>query len=193
MGALPRPEAERIYLDSLRWRSQDLNIRLAALVVQIASLTREEADLKQQLRAVEQLLTADGGLSEIKQNDHVQNDEVDPSAAHLVTKSDLGQSVDFSAWGPKARAIYVAAANAIVEAAVPLHYRALAEEIQKTVTLSGVDPGATLIAHLHRAQHIFPRVGRGIYGLQGKVPVIAAEPQLSPAASRRHKVRRRTR
>jgi hypothetical protein len=83
----------------------------------------------------------------------------------------------------------------IVDAGVPLHYRVLAEHVREKVPLSGADPGATLIAHLHRAQEIFPRVGRGIYGIAGMVNRASveharAQPSV-PARKRRQRVRRR--
>lgn len=195
MAQVIPPEAEQVYVESLRWRREDLQTKLAAVGFQVAALTREEAELRQQLRAVEQLLTAEGappsdsgGAVQVA----TENNNV-PVSAGGDGQSAVGASLDFSAWGPKARGIYAAAAQAIVEAAVPLHYRVLAEEVQKSVPLNGVDPGATLIAHLHRAQDIFPRVGRGVYGLQGMVAASeTVAPRDSTPVRRRRKTRRRT-
>jgi hypothetical protein len=189
-------DAERLYVESLRWRCGDLQTKLQAVGFQIASLTRDEAELRQQLRAVEQLLAAEGAsTSESHGSIGHASKNTDGSVSTTGAVQDVdGGAPDFSSWGPKARGIYVAAAQAIADAAVPLHYRALAEEVQKSVPLSGVDPGATLIAHLHRAQDIFPRVGRGVYGLQGMVTASApAEPHDSTQVRRRRKTRRRTR
>jgi hypothetical protein len=189
-------DPERLYVDSLRWRQQDLQGKLDAIGLQIASWTRDETDLKQQLRAVEQLLSAVGApASEASPTIAVAHDAVDRSLlAEAVDVGANGAALDFSSWGPKSRAIYTTAAQVIKDAGVPLHYRVLAEEVQKKVALGGVDPGATLIAHLHRAQEFFPRVGRGVYALQGMAttPPPAATPTKAPAG-RRRKTRRRTR
>ena len=185
-----------MYVESLRWRCGDLQAKLQVVSSQIASLTRDESELRQQLRAVEQLLAAEGASpteskGSIGHASKNTNGSVSATGDGHETDAD---SLDFSSWGPKARGIYVAAAQAIADAAIPLHYRVLAEEVQKKVPLSGVDPGATLIAHLHRAQHIFPRVGRGVYGLQGMVAATAtAKASPSTPVRRRRKTRRRTR
>jgi hypothetical protein len=196
MAHVDPSEAQRLYVESLRWRSGDLLAKLQALVSQIASLTRDETELRQQLRAVEQLLAAEGASPTDSKGSigHVGKNTNGSVSATGNGKETDGGSLDFSSWGPKARGIYVAAAQAIADAAIPLHYRVLAAEVQKNVPLSGVDPGATLIAHLHRAQHIFPRVGRGVYGLQGMGTAAATvkAPGSTPVR-RRRKTRRRTR
>ena len=132
-----------LYVESLRWRQQDLQAKLDGIGAQIASLTRSEADLKQQLRAIEQLLSAAGelalGVNEVVlPARHASDGAADSNGAEPHAD---GGSFDFSSWGPKSRAIYMTAADVICEAGVPLHYRVLAEEIQKKVALSGVDPG----------------------------------------------------
>ena len=187
--------AQRIYVESLRWRQADLGGKLDTVTRQIAAMTRDEADLKQQLRAVEQLLSVEGdatapprgtgtvkggATTQVKSGNEVAPDADDPS-------------VTFAQWSLKSRAIYTAAADALREAGVPLHYRMLAEQVQKRVALGGVDPGATLIAHLHRAQDVFPRVGRGVYGLQGMAPAATTGDAGTKPAKRRRRARRRTR
>lgn len=190
-------DARRVYVDSLRWRQHDLRGKIGAIGRQIAVWTRDEAELKQQLRAVEQLLSAEG--------EPAGDPQRNLAVVHVSTGGDASDgngrgpdtedpSLSFAEWGPKSRAIYTAAAEVIREAGVPLHYRVLAEEVQKLVALGGADPGATLIAHLHRAQDVFPRVGRGIYGLQGMVTVAPTDKRGAAATTaRRPKTRRRTR
>jgi hypothetical protein len=194
MAQVIHPEPEQVYVESLQWRREDLQTKLAAVGFQVAALTREEAELRLQLRAVDQLLAAEGASSpEGGGSVHLATENNDvPVSVGGDRQSGADASPDFSAWGPKARAIYAAAAHAIGDAAVPLHYRVLAEEVQKSVPLSGVDPGATLIAHLHRAQDIFPRVGRGIYGLRGMVAASEVASRNSTPVRRRRKTRRRT-
>lgn len=189
-------EAQRVYIDSLRWRQYNLQGKIEAIGRQIVAWTRDEAELKQQLRAVEHLLSAEGepptdpprAIAPVQVG-------TDASASGNGRGPDSDHpSLSFARWGPKSRAIYTAAAEVIREAGVPLHYRVLAEEVQKHVALGGVDPGATLIAHLHRAQDVFPRVGRGIYGLQRMVAVTQRDaPAATAPATRRRKTRRRTR
>jgi hypothetical protein len=189
-------EAQRQYVDSLRWRRKDLQGRLEAIAPQIASLTRDETELRQQLRAVEQLLSVEDGQADTRPTP-AELGTGQPDAPISLGGGELeaeNGSLDFRAWGPKSRGIYEAAAQVIREAGVPLHYRVLAEEVQKKVPLSGVDPGATLIAHFHRAQEAFPRVGRGVYGLKGMVADIEPLPKSAGApVRRRRKTRRRTR
>jgi HB1, ASXL, restriction endonuclease HTH domain len=188
-----KTEAERLYVDSLRWRQQDLQAKVEDVGVQIAELTKREAELKQQLRAVHQLLTAEGATAT---GNRAAAHSSDGSVARVLPSDPIRDSgdarLDFSAWSPRARGIYESAAQAIREAGVPLHYRVIAEEVQKRVPISGADAGATLIAHLHRAQDMFPRVGRGIYGLQGMVEVAGADrsPSATPAGRRRRTRRR---
>lgn len=187
--------AQRVYVESLRWRQADLGGKLEALTRQITAMTRDEAELKQQLRAVEQLLSVEG---ESPVPPQLTRTVMSGTAASTATGKEDAPDVDdpsltFAQWSPKSRAIYTAAAEAIREAGVPLHYRMLAEQVQKRVALGGVDPGATLIAHLHRAQDVFPRVGRGIYGLQGITTVTTAIDAGAKPTKRRRRARRRTR
>jgi hypothetical protein len=189
-------DQERAFIESLRWRQQDLQGKLQAIGGQLAALTRSEADLKQQLRSVEQLLSAAGEPFGRVNEAAVpaQHFSADTASSNGAGRDADGAPFDFSSWGPKSRAIYVTAADVIREAGVPLHYRVLAEEVQKRVALGGVDPGATLIAHLNRARDIFPRVGRGIYGLEGLVTATAPlETSAATPTGRRPKTRRRTR
>jgi hypothetical protein len=141
---------------------------------------------------VEQLLGAAGEVVG-RANESIvpsQHDSDGARSRHGPDPDSNGVVLDFSSWGPKSRAIYITAAEVIREAGVPLHYRVLAEEVQKQVALSGVDPGATLIAHLNRAREIFPRVGRGIYGLEG---VTASAAPTETPTRHRAKTRRRAR
>jgi hypothetical protein len=195
MAVSTNDDPEGQYVASLRWRQQDLQGKLEAIGAEIASLTRSEADFKQQLRAIEQLLVA-AGESAVSQDPliastpHRADGPPRPNGANPDADD---APFDFSAWGPKSRAIYTTAAEVIRDAGVPLHYRVLADEVQKKVALSGADPGATLIAHLNRAQDVFPRVGRGIYGLEGLVtaPVPSAT-SAGASSKRRPRTRRRT-
>lgn len=192
-------------MESLRWRQGHLKAELGATQARIEDLNRQEASLTVQLRAVEQLLS----VEEVRNPASGSRSEPPTSAAAELsaTKSfdtpkapraaDF-EAEDWSGFGPKARKIYMATASVLREAGVPLHYRALAEEIQKQVPLTGSDPGATLIAHLHRAQHLFPRVARGVYGLAGAVgtetsPEGTDEAAHPAAAKRRVRRRRRSR
>ncbi len=189
-------DARRVYVDSLRWRQHDLQGKIEAIGRQLAALTRDDAELKQQLRAVDQLLSAEGEpAADPHRNAALVQVGADDSASGNGRGPDPDSpSLSFAEWGPKSRAIYTAAAEVIREAGVPLHYRVLAEEVQKHVALGGNDPGATLIAHLHRAQDVFPRVGRGIYALQGMVAVAQTDDPVATApTARRRKTRRRTR
>lgn len=196
MASDAQQDAHRGYVNSLRWRRNDLQGKIETVGRQIVAWTRDEAELKQQLRSVEQLLSAEGEPPADPERATAPV-EVDPDSSTSGSRRGADSdhpSLSFAQWGPKSRAVYMAAAAAIREAGVPLHYRALAEEVQKHVALNGVDPGATLIAHLHRAQDVFPRVGRGIYGLQGMVAVTQQDEPATPApAARRRKTRRRTR
>ncbi len=187
--------SQRQYVDSLRWRQGDLQTKIESIGRQIATWTRDEAELKQQLRAVEHLLSAEGEAPADRQGNEatvmMRRDALSSANGRGLTSD--GPSLTFAEWGPKSRAIYTAAAEVIQEAGVPLHYRVLAAEVQKHVPLSGVDPGATLIAHLHRAQDLFPRLGRGIYGLQGLVAIAQHDRTVTAPAGRRRKTRRRAR
>jgi len=195
MGQDTDHDARRVYVDSLRWRQHDLQGKIEAIGRQIAAWTRDDAELKQQLRAVEQLLSAEGEpAADPQRNVGLVQVGTDASDGNGRGPDPDQPSLSFAEWGPKSRAIYTAAAEVIREAGVPLHYRVLAEEVQKHVALGGNDPGATLIAHLHRAQDVFPRVGRGIYGLQGMVAVEQpAKTGTAATTARRRKTRRRTR
>ena len=75
-----------------------------------------------------------------------------------------------------------------------MHYRVLAEEVQKTAPLSGKKTGATLLAHLHRAQGLFPRVGRGVYAIRGMIDPEPATPAMTngqTTPTKRRQTRRR--
>ena len=186
-------EARRVYVDSLRWRRSDLQGKIEAIGRQMAAWARDETELKQQMRAVEQLLTAEGEQSVGRHRVMAPPQEgVATSASGPAPDSDHA-SLGLARWGPKSGVIYAAAAEVIREAGVPLHYRVLAGEVQKRVALGGVDPGATLIAHLHRAKDVFPRVGRGIYGLQGMVANARPDVPADVSPTRRCRTRRRTR
>ncbi len=185
---VPMPEVvardpKALYLESLRWRHDSLKQQLDAAQKQMDELNRNEASLTLQLRAVEQLLAVEvaeepngsrglegqASTPPAGAGPELESLSVPTAADHLDggnSAEDQG-TIDWSIWGPKARRIYVAAAQALRDAGVPLHYRVLADEVQKQVPLSGADAGATLIAHMHRAQEVFPRLGRGIYGLRG--------------------------
>jgi hypothetical protein len=176
-----------VYLKSLAWRQAEVRSRLEDLRSQLQGLQREEADLMQEVRAIDLLLgSARANGSQAQSN---------PKASSSASEPPSQQLPDFSAWGPTAREIYQCTYKVILDAGVPLHYRVLAEHVREKVGLSGADPGATLIAHLHRAQEIFPRVGRGVYGIAGMVNKPAdesaeAEPSV-PGRKRRQRVRRR--
>src|SRR5713226_5706269 len=168
------PKPEILYVESLRWRQSWLRAELDSVQGRIEDLNREEATLTVQLRAVEQLLS----VEQIQMSNGVQAapshhllrasaEPTDKEEGSSMPSAEDDQAVDWSVFGPKSRKIYVATANVLREAGVPLHYRVLADEVQKQVPLAGADAGATLIAHMHRAQEIFPRLGRGIYGLRG--------------------------
>lgn len=180
-------------MDGLRWRRGDLQGKINDVRSQLESLKNQEDELLQQLRAVEQLLfTSDGSSNGAPESRSTV--PAGPGGAAAPGEPDAdASSMDFSTFGPTARKIYASAEQVLREAGVPLHYRVLAEEVQKHAPLSGRDPGATLIAHLQRAQDLFPRVGRGVYGLQG----MAEGPQPSATdgagASRPTQKRRRTR
>jgi hypothetical protein len=180
MAELVARDPKAAYLESLRWRHDSLKQQLDAAQKQMEELNRNEASLTLQLRAVEQLLAVE--VAEEPNGVGLQvgalpaPDTLEPGSLSAATSADHREgwdaaedqtTIDWSVWGPKARRIYVAAAQALRDAGVPLHYRVLADEVQKQVPLSGADAGATLIAHMHRAQEIFPRLGRGIYGLRG--------------------------
>jgi hypothetical protein len=193
--------AHRRYVDSLLWRRDDLQATIGALGERIALLSKEETELKQQLRSLDQLLGAEesrpadqtplAGAPQARAEQPVEG----PSARTNGAAADVA----LRATGPKSRAIYAAVADALQAAGVPLHYRILAEEVQKKVPLSGADPGATLIAHLHRAQDLFPRLGRGVYGMSGMIssepPAPGTSASSPPQTSRRRrpKTRRRSR
>ena len=177
-----------VYLNSLVWRQAEIRSRLEDVRSQLQGFQREEAELMQEVRAIDLLLSAArGNGSSVRPKTKVPAETSDPVGNELP---------DFSAWGPTARQIYQCAYEVILDAGVPLHYRVLAEHVREKVALSGADPGATLIAHLHRAQEIFPRVGRGIYGIAGMVSQTAVKPpaidsEVTAVRQRRQRVRRR--
>lgn len=190
MARATATECEQKYVESLRWRRGDLQGKIAAVRGRLQALTAEESEFLQELRAVEQLLFAADGA--------VQQVEAARPNAELDTATRRGpgaesSSLDLSGYGPTARRIYVSVERVIRDAGVPLHYRVLAEEVQKHAPLSGKDPGATLIAHLHRAQELFPRVGRGVYGVQGMVnpDLVPEQPSNEGKATKRRRTRRR--
>ena len=176
-----------IYLESLVWRQAEIRARLETLRSQIQVFQKEEADLMQEVRAIDLLLGASNGRSTSSQSKPGSRADARDPDGHTLP--------DFSAWGPTAREIYQCTYKVILDAGVPLHYRVLAEHVRERVPLSGADPGATLIAHLHRAQEIFPRVGRGIYGVAEMVPKPSTgavdEDQRPSARKRRPRIRRR--
>jgi hypothetical protein len=178
-------------MDSLRWRRGDLQGKMADVSEKLQALSKEEDALRQELRAVEQLLfAADGDGSDVKSAGRPEKVQKAPPGPP-GTAEPTPDSLDLTGYGPTARKILASVEQVIREAGVPLHYRVLAEEVQKRAPLSGKDPGATLIAHLHRAQDHFPRVGRGVYGIQGMVD---AQPTAEPSnGSNSTKRRRRTR
>jgi hypothetical protein len=187
MGLAKTPIDRDVYLKSLVWRQAEIRSRLETLRSQLQAFQREEAELMQEVRAIDLLLGA------AKVNGSLVQSKAEPSAEGSDSASQ--ELPDFSAWGPTAREIYQCTYKVILDAGVPMHYRVLAEHVRERVQLSGADPGATLIAHLHRAQEIFPRVGRGVYGIAGMVnkPAIeriGAEPGVPPR-KRRQRVRRR--
>ena len=179
---------ERAYIEGLEWRKDGLQARVKAVRDQIEALDQEAVTLRHELASVEHLLSAVGASGE---------NQRDVSPLPATGDAVGGLSAELSAWGPTARRIYTVAHQVIEEAGVPLHYRLLADEIQKTVPLSGADPGATLIAHLHRAPDLFPRVGRGVYALSSMIaPGTDTDSQprgdSSTTRKRRTRVRRRT-
>jgi hypothetical protein len=194
------PKPEILYVESLRWRQSWLRAELDSVQGRIEDLNREEATLTVQLRAVEQLLS----VEQIQMSNGVQAapshhlerasaEPTDKAEGSSTPSAEDDQAVDWSVFGPKSRKIYVATANVLREAGVPLHYRVLADEVQKQVPLAGTDPGATLIAHLHRAQHLFPRIARGVYGLGGaKVATTEGPTEATAEVPVTRRVRRKT-
>jgi hypothetical protein len=187
---------EEMYVESLLWRRGDLERKLASVHERMQVLSGEESDLRQELRAVEQLLFAVAGntrsTEESESPSSARPAEADVPSADSPTSADTTEKLE--GYGPTARKIYMTAERVILEAGVPLHYRVLAEEVQKRTPLSGKDPGATLIAHLHRAQDLFPRVGRGVYGVRGLVdptPPVTPTTNGQPASTNRRRTRRR--
>jgi hypothetical protein len=183
MASVKVPIDKAVYLESLVWRQADIRGRLEILRSQVLVLQREENDLIQEVRAIDLLIGAAKG------NDTLLPQGLDSANALPVPRA--GAIPDFGAWGPTGREIYQRAYEVIRDAGVPLHYRVLAEQVRQRVPLSGVDPGATLIAHLHRAQDVFPRLGRGVYGIAGMVDTSSLSPEVAGAGKRRQRVRRR--
>jgi hypothetical protein len=146
-------------------------------------LQKEEGDLIQEVRAIDLLIGAARGNGTLLPQG--------PDSANALPVRGGGAIPDFGAWGPTGREIYQRAYEVIRDAGVPLHYRVLAEQVRQRVPLSGADPGATLIAHLHRAQDVFPRLGRGVYGIAGMVDKPSLSPEVAGAGKRRQRVRRR--
>ena len=178
----PKPTIDKqLYVESLVWRQRAIRSRLEALRLEVQALQKEENELIQEVRALELLIgvaTEDG-------------------VAHSQTMAGAGQAPDgaiaipdFGSWGPTSREIYQRVYEVIRDAGVPLHYRVLAEQVREKVALSGADPGATLIAHLHRAPDVFPRLGRGIYGISGMADR-SAKSEGASSNRRGRRVRRR--
>jgi hypothetical protein len=183
MNAVRVPIDRQVYLESLVWRQADIRGRLEVLRSQVQVLQKEENDLIQEIRAIDLLIgAARGNGSSIPPA---------PDSTAAPPQRGAGAIPDFGAWGPTGREIYQRAYEVIRDAGVPLHYRVLAEQVRERVPLSGVDPGATLIAHLHRAQDVFPRLGRGVYGIAGMVDKPSLSPEVASAGKRRQRVRRR--
>lgn len=194
--ATPTPTGnEQTYVESLRWRRGDLQAKIAVTRERIDALNQEEAALRQELRAVEQLLfAADGGAHPVADPAPRPAAAKDAATTTRARSAPDDETLDLSGYGPTARKIYATTEQVVRAAGVPLHYRVLAEEVQKKAPLSGKDPGATLIAHLHRAQDLFPRVGRGVYGVRGMVdskPASHAITNGKKTATRRRRTRRR--
>lgn len=183
MNSAKAPIDKHVYLESLVWRQADLRGRLEVLRSQVQALQKEESELIQEVRAIDLLIGAVGGNGAQPQSQ--------PDSTHALLDRVSSATPDFGAWGPTAREIYQRAYEVILDAGVPLHYRVLAEQIQAKIPLGGNDPGATLIAHLHRAQDIFPRLGRGVYGVAGMVGKPLLPVQGATAGKRQPRVRRR--
>jgi hypothetical protein len=183
MNSAKAPIDIQMYLESLVWRQADLRGRLELLRSQVQALQKEESDLIQEVRAIDLLIGAAGGNG--------TRPASQPDSTHASPDGIGSATPDFGAWSPTAREIYQRAYEVILDAGVPLHYRVLAEHIQAKVPLGGNDPGATLIAHLHRAQDIFPRLGRGVYGIAGMQAKPSVVPPVGTPGKRRQRVRRR--
>lgn len=183
MTSVKGPIDKAVYLESLVWRQTDVRGRLEVLRSQVQVLQKEENDLIQEVRAIDLLIGAARGNGTLLPQG--------PDSANALPVRGGGAIPDFGAWGPTGREIYQRAYEVIRDAGVPLHYRVLAEQVRQRVPLSGADPGATLIAHLHRAQDVFPRLGRGVYGIAGMVDKPLLSPEVAGAGKRRQRVRRR--
>lgn len=183
MGLVKVPIDNSVYLESLVWHQADIRGRLEVIRSQVQVLQREENDLIQEVRAIDLLIGAAKGNGTLLPQGS--------DSANALPVPGGGAIPDFGAWGPTGREIYQRAYEVIRDAGVPLHYRVIAEQVRQRVPLSGVDPGATLIAHFHRAQDFFPRLGRGVYGIAGMVDKPLPSPEASGAGKRRQRVRRR--
>ena len=187
-------ESERVYIDSLRWRRGDLEAKLATTRESLETLSKQETGLREELRAVDQLLFAASGTAAGDNGAGRRRSETTSPRAEDNGLAAGPEPSDLVGYGPTAQKIYACADQVIREAGVPLHYRVLADEVHKRIHLGGKDPGATLMAHLHRAQDLFPRLGRGVYGVPGMVdPEAAAPEQTASKSGRRRRTQRRTR
>ncbi|MBJ7604464.1 MAG: winged helix-turn-helix domain-containing protein [Candidatus Dormibacteraeota bacterium] len=185
MNGVDTASAERAYVGGLKWRQDQIRSKLGLIAAEIESLASAEKETRRELEAIELLLQATG---------HGTDEKADVSPTYSRDGRRENPSIgNGSGIGPTARRVYELAQQALRDAGVPLHYRVLADEIQKEMRLSGADPGATLIAHLHRAPHLFPRVGRGIYAIPEVLPADGSSAGNALGDSgRRPRVRRRT-
>jgi hypothetical protein len=127
----------RAYVESLRWRRGDLEDRISKVREEMEVLAQQEGSLRQEVRAVEQLLSAANPTT----NGRAQASDgpAETVADRRSTPNAEADLADFSGFGPTARRIYASAEQALLDAGVPLHYRVLADEVQKTAPLSGRD------------------------------------------------------
>jgi hypothetical protein len=169
------------YLAGLEWKHGVLQAELAVVRAEAERLTKEEAQILNRLRALETLLMLEVGA--VATNAALESLDKDGSLEQSTTLAAFearqpgvpGSSAEIlitetrpngtGVLSSKTRLIYQSVRRVLIEAGVPMHYRQIAEEVQKSVPLNGADPAATLIAHLSRARDLFPRVGRGHYWL----------------------------
>lgn len=149
------------YLSGLSWRRDRLKAELDTIESQKQELLRREAGLVAQLRSIETLLVAESAISESQGSMRGQSP---PLASEAVSDAETTSGDVPSEIGNR---IYTAVESSLRDAAVPLHYKSLAEMVQKLVPLRGKDPAATLLAYLSKVPQRFPRVGRGVYALAG--------------------------
>jgi len=196
------------YIAGLRWRQRALREDLASVRARLEELTQEEARILNQLRPLESLLAIEPGAEEAKDFVEATSREdgsapmrVNPVESRSFLTDPVPASASETQWewpagtGPKARLVYQAVDKVLREAAAPMHYRFIADEVQKVVPLRGSDPAATLIAHLSRARSLFPRVARGFYWLAGEpLPIgVSVGPTERRRAAKRMRRARRSR